>query len=46
MNSGNFSIEEHHELDSQRQWLHNEILRQLGLDREDDFNMIEFAKVA
>jgi hypothetical protein len=44
MNSGQFSVEELHELDSQRQWLHNEILRQLELDRDDGIDVIEFAK--
>jgi hypothetical protein len=44
MNSGRFSLEELQELDSQRQWLHNEILRQLGLDRDHDFDVYAFAK--
>ena len=44
MNSGQFSIDEIQELDSDRQWTHNEILRRLGLNREDELDMERFAK--
>jgi hypothetical protein len=44
MNSGRLTTEELQELDSQRQWLHNEILRQLSYDRDSGLDVIEFAK--
>jgi hypothetical protein len=44
MSSGQFSTEEIYVLDSERQWLHNEILRRLGLRRDDDLDMERFAK--
>jgi hypothetical protein len=44
MKSGRFSTEEIHTLDSERQWLHNEILRQLELSRDDDLDVERFAR--
>lgn len=36
MRSGRFTTEEIHQLDSDRQWLHNELIRLTGLDPSDD----------
>lgn len=36
MRSGRYSTAELHQLDSDRQWLHNELIRLTGLDPADD----------
>jgi hypothetical protein len=36
MRSGRFSITELHQLDGDRQWLHNELLRLTSIDPADD----------
>ena len=36
MRSGGYTIEEIRQLDSQRQWTHNDLLRLTGLDPADD----------
>ena len=34
--SGQYTLAEQYQLDSQRQWLHNELIRLTGLDPADD----------
>jgi len=38
MRSGGYTTEEIYQLDSQRQWVHNELLRLTGLDPADDMH--------
>ena len=44
MSSGTVSMTILQALDSERQWLHNEILRRLGLDRSSALDVEEFAR--
>lgn len=38
MSSGRYTVEELHQLDSDRQWLHNELVRLTGLDPTEDMH--------
>lgn len=44
MNSGLYTTEEIYQLDSQRQWLHNEILFRLELERDSDLDVMSLRK--
>jgi hypothetical protein len=38
MSSGRYTTDEIHKLDSDRQWLHNELIRLTGLDPAEDMH--------